>query len=91
MPDYWQEFNRRLHKKLPHRYTDSDDERSSRRPRSVVTGSGRETMSEGGRVNVVIEPEKIRAMKDAGLWENEVLRKKMLQRYARESRKYPRS
>ena len=63
----------------------------NRRPRSVVTGSGRETMSEGGRVNVVIEPEKIRAMKDAGLWENEVLRKKMLQRYARESRKYPRS
>jgi hypothetical protein len=88
--DYWEEFDRRLQKRLPHRYTDSNDERPQRRPRSVVVGGGRETITETGKVRVQIEPEKIKAIKEAGLWENPVTRKKMLERYAREQRKYNR-
>lgn len=88
--DYWQEFDRRLQKRLPHRYTDSYDERRQTRPRSVVVGGGRESVSENGKIRIQIEPEKIRAMKEAGLWENPQVRKKMLERYAREQRKYTR-
>lgn len=88
--DYWEEFDRRLQKRLPHRYTDVNDERPQKRPRSVVVGGGRETVTESGKVRIQIEPEKIRAIKEAGLWENPVTRKKMLERYAREQRKYNR-
>lgn len=88
--DYWEEFDRRLQKRLPHRYTSSNNERPTRRPRSVVVGGGRESVSENGKIKVQIEPEKIRAMKEAGLWENPQTRKKMLERYAREQRKYTR-
>jgi hypothetical protein len=86
--EYWKEFDRRLQKRLPHRYTDSYEERPQRKPRSVVVGGGRETTTESGKIRIQIEPEKIRAMKEAGLWENPVTRKKMLERYAREQRKY---
>lgn len=89
--EYWEEFDRRLQKRLPHRYTDSYESRPQRKPRSVVVGGGRETVSENGKIRVQIEPEKVRAMKEAGLWENPEIRKKMLERYARESRKYTRS
>lgn len=89
--DYWEEFDRRLQKRLPHRYTDSYEERPARKPRSVVVGGGREAVTDSGKIRVQIEPEKIRAMKEAGLWENPVTRKKMLERYAREQRKYTRS
>lgn len=89
--EYWSEFDRRLQKRLPHLYTESYEERPSRKPRSVVVGGGREAVTESGKVRVQIEPEKIRAIKEAGLWDNPATRKKMLERYAREARKYTRS
>lgn len=89
--EYWEEFDRRLQKRLPHLYTDSYEERPARKPRSVVVGGGREAVTESGKVRVQIEPEKIRAIKEAGLWDNPATRKKMLERYAREARKYTRS
>ena len=89
--EYWLEFDRRLQKRLPHLYNESYEERPTRKPRSVVVGGGREAVTESGKVRVQIEPEKIRAIKEAGLWDNPATRKKMLERYARESRKYTRS
>lgn len=83
--DYWEEFDSRLQKRLPHLYTQRQ-ERSERRPRTVVTGSERESFGGGGTVNFRLEPEQVRAMKDAGFWDDKVKRAKMIKRYAESAR-----
>jgi len=84
--EYWEELDNRLQNKLPHRYTSNADEKSYvRRPRSAVTGSGRESASSsGGRNSFTLSADQVRAMKDAGMWENPTLRAKMIKRYANE-------
>ncbi len=87
--EYWEELDRRVHKRLPHRYTDDIDERpiSSRKPRSVVTGSGREGVAASGAKNTfVLSPEQVRAMKDAGMWDDPAARTRMIKRYAEQAR-----
>jgi hypothetical protein len=83
--DYWDELDARLQKRLPHRYTQPQDE-PKRRPRSFVTGSGRE--STGGRQGntLVLEPEQVRAIKEAGFWDDPAMRAKMIKRYAQQAR-----
>lgn len=86
-PDYWEELDRRLQKRLPHRYTDAVDDHSRRsKPRSVVTGSGREVGGGASRSTFVLSPEQVRAMKDAGLWDDQQKRASMIKRYAQEAR-----
>jgi len=82
-PDYWDEFDSRLQKELPHRYNDSndDDNRSVRRPRNVVGSSGREASAAYGgsnRTQFVLSPERVRAMKEAGAWDNPTRKAKMI-------------
>lgn len=87
--EYWEELDKRLQKRLPHRYTDDTDERDvrTRRPRSVVTGSGRESAAaSGGKNTFTLLPEQVRAMKDAGLWDDPEKRNKMIRRYAEQAR-----
>ena len=85
--DYWQELDKRLQKRLPHRYTDSNDDSPRRsKPRSVVTGSGREFGGGSSRSTFVLSPEQVRAMKDAGMWDDPQARAKMIKRYAQEAR-----
>ena len=86
--DYWNELDNRLHKYLPHKYNDSTDVRSStKRPRSVVTSSGRESVNGSTNRNTfVLKPEQVRAMKDAGFWDDPEKRSKMIKRYAQEAR-----
>jgi hypothetical protein len=86
--DYWEELDNRLHKYLPHRYNDTTDVRSStKRPRSVVTSSGRESVNGSTNRNTfVLKPEQVRAMKDAGFWDDPDKRSKMIKRYAQEAR-----
>ena len=89
--EYWEELDNRLQKYLPHRYTGEASERPSRnsRPRSAVTGSGRENASSsGGRNTFTLTPDQVRAMKDAGMWDDPDKRAKMIRRYAQEARKY---
>ena len=88
--DYWDELDRRLSKLIPHRYTDNTNERPQKsRPRSVVTGGGRESVSSvGGSKNTfTLSPEQVRAMKEAGMWDNPEKRARMIKRYATEARK----
>jgi len=80
--DYWDELDTRLQKRLPHRYTQSNDDSSRRRPKSFVTSSGRESVSRGSGNSFILEPEQVRAMKDAGFWEDTKKRNRMIQRYA---------
>lgn len=85
--EYWMELDRRLQKRLPHHYTNDYDERPSRKPRSVVTSSGRESANSGGSRNTfTLTPEQVRAMKDAGLWDNPETRNRMIKRYAEQAR-----
>jgi len=87
--DYWEELDNRLQKYLPHRYTMNTDEKPIRnsRPRNVVTSSGRESVSttRGGNT-FTLSPDQVRAMKDAGMWDDADKRAKMIRRYALEAR-----
>jgi hypothetical protein len=84
-PDYWDE----LQKYLPHRYNGADKRESSQRtPRNTVGSSGREASAAYGGTNrtFTLSAEQVRAMKDAGMWDNPEKRAKMIKRYAAESR-----
>ena len=88
--DYWEELDNRLQQYLPHRYNRNTDEYPSARskPRSIVTGSGRESSTRAGGANTfTLTPEQVRAMKDAGFWDDPDKRNKMIKRYAIEARK----
>lgn len=85
-PDYWEELDARLQKELPHRYNDSADEetRGVRRPRNVVGSSGREASAAYGGVNrtqFVLSPERVKAMKEAGAWDNPERKAKMIKHF----------
>jgi hypothetical protein len=88
--EYWEELDNRLQQYLPHRYNRNTDEYPSARskPRSIVTGSGRESSTRAGGANTfTLTAEQVRAMKDAGFWDDPDKRNKMIKRYAIEARK----
>lgn len=88
-PEYWEELDNRLSKVLPNRYTDLTDEKPvNRRPRSVVTSSGREASSSraAGGNSFTLSREQVTAMKDAGMWDDPDKRNRMIKRYAMEAR-----
>ena len=90
-PDYWEELDNRLQRRLPHLYnSDERQERDTpvRRPRSVVTGSGRENAasSGGSKTSFTLSPDQVKAMKDAGMWDDPEKRARMIRRYATEAR-----
>lgn len=88
--DYWDELDNRLQKVLPNRYTDSANERPQvrSRPRNAVVSSGRESAagSGGSKNSFTLRPEQVRAMKDAGMWDDPEKRARMIKRYAIEAR-----
>jgi hypothetical protein len=84
--DYWDELTSRLQKELPHRYNDSNDDeiREVRRPRNVVGSSGREASAAYGGVNrsqFTLSPERVKAMKEAGAWDNPERKQKMIRQF----------
>ena len=85
-PDYWDELDSRLHKELPHRYneTNDDDSRNVRRPRNIVGSSGREASAAYGgsnRTQFVLSPDRVKAMKEAGAWDNPERKAKMIKQF----------
>jgi hypothetical protein len=81
---YWKELDRRIAERLPHRFADDDDSdytpnQQAGRRGPPVSGS-REISSPGSR-KVYLSPERVQAMKDAGYWDDPVLRQRMLKRY----------
>jgi hypothetical protein len=85
--EYWEELDKRLQRVVPHRYTEDAEEKPRSRPRSAVTSSGREFASNNGRGNsFTLSPDQVRAMKDAGMWDDAEKRAKMIRRYALEAR-----
>ena len=84
--EYWEELDTRLSRYLPHRYSKGQDggatRQTSRPPRSVVTGSGRESSPTARPGEFRLTPDRVKAIKEAGKWDDPVERQKMIRRYA---------
>lgn len=89
-PDYWDELDNRLQKALPHRYNGNNDSNSTvRKPRNVVGSSGREASAAFGgnnRSQFVLSPERVKAMKEVGAWENPTRKKAMIENFIKYDR-----
>ena len=89
-PDYWDELDNRLQKALPHRYNDTSDGNSAvRKPRNVVSSSGREASAAYGgnnRTQFVLSPERVKAMKEVGAWDNPTRKKAMIENFIKYDR-----
>lgn len=88
---YWNELDARVEAELQDvetdAYTDTTEETPRKRgPRSVVTGSERETGGGASRNTFTLTAEQVRAMKDAGMWDDPKKRAKMVQKYAEYAR-----
>lgn len=83
--DYWDELDNRIHKYMPHRAMSPKAEegfKPQNRPRSPVTGSGRESSPATRPGEFRLSPDRVKAIKEAGKWDNPVERQKMARRYA---------
>jgi hypothetical protein len=88
-PEYWEELDNRLQKRLPHCYNTDTESPKRSKPRSFVTGSSRESGGDSGgsgRNTFTLAPEQVRAMKEAGFWDDPDKRSRMIKRYAQEAR-----
>lgn len=89
-PDYWEELDSRLQKALPHRYNVPTDNGSvTRKPRNTVASSGREASAAFGGTNrsqFILTPERVKAMKDAGAWDNPQRKQKMIENFIKYDR-----
>ena len=85
--EYWTELTARLQEEESSAYTDPIDETPRKRgPRSVVTGSERETGGGSSRNTFTLSAEQVRAMKEAGFWDDKAKRARMIQKYAEQAR-----
>jgi len=74
---YWAELEARTAKYLPHRVARAGA--PVNKPRSSVAGSG--TPSASGGAAFTLSPERVQAIKAAGMWEDKAARAKMIQSY----------
>jgi hypothetical protein len=84
MPQYWEELDRRLARYLPHRYSQPATPRRTSTspppaPRSPVAGAGRQASPTNGGGQARLSPERVAAIKDAGMWNDPVKRQKMIE------------
>jgi hypothetical protein len=81
---YWKELDRRLADRLPHRFADDNDSEytgSQQTGRRGPPVGGTREISAPGSKKVFVSAERIQAMRDAGYWDDPVLRQRMLKRY----------
>jgi len=78
-PQYWEELDVRAKKYLPHRTNRGISQTT--KPRSVVTGSGREATSSQPSKGYKLSADRVQAIKDAGAWDDPKLRREMIQSY----------
>jgi len=83
-PDYWDELDTRMQKYLPQKSNSGYNAGNvqHKRPRSVMTSSGRETMATTKSNEFRLSPDRVAAMKEAGLWDNPTARQTAIRKYA---------
>jgi hypothetical protein len=90
--EYWDEMNDRIRQVLPHRAAGNQDQRQEQRQeqrrRSPVSGTGRES-STSGKKEIRLDKDRIKAMKDAGLWDDPVKRMQAAKSYLEYDRLNP--
>jgi hypothetical protein len=80
-PEYWEELDSRLASRLPHRYTSKGGEKKKART-AGPTSSSRVANESGAKPgSIVLSPERVQAIKDAGAWYDEARRNKMIRAY----------
>ena len=77
--EYWGELDARVKKYLPHRANSGKME--STKPRSTVSGSGRESSSPSSKGSYKLSAERVQALKDAGLWDDAKSRSEAIKRF----------
>ena len=84
--EYWEELDDRIARYMPHR-AERSTPAPRQRPRSPVTGSGRESAPTGRAANEFrVSPERVAAMKEMGVWDNPEARARMIKSYAKYDR-----
>jgi hypothetical protein len=79
---YWDELDARLKKYLPHRYTSGYNKtQRSTGNKSPVSGSGGRESSAPGSGGYKISAERVKALKDAGIWDDPKQRAEAVKRY----------
>ena len=80
---YWKELDRRLAERLPHRFENDDDEGYTEKQqgrRGPPVGGSRDITP--GKRQVYVSPERVQALKDAGIWDDPQRRERMLKMYS---------
>ena len=86
--EYWKELSVRIKKYLPHRASKPNGngagngagQNGSSRPRSVVPNSARDS-APGGKSTFVLSADRVQALKDAGVWDDQKQRAEAIKRY----------
>ena len=80
--DYWDELDDRLGKFLPEKsFKQTGNSMKTERPRSVMTGSGKDSTSTTRSNEFRLSPDRVAAMKEAGAWNDPEKKRKMIQRF----------
>lgn len=81
---YWNELQRRVQKNLPHKFesNDHDDDTPPTRQRKGPPTGGSSRSNSSTVTQILLSPERVAAMKEAGVWDDPVLRAKMAKSYA---------
>lgn len=94
-PDYWSELSKRVAQAMPHRAERREGVPAARESgynpgtsrgkptRSVVTGSSSNGVANSGRTgsSFRLSPERVQALKDAGMWDDSVARDAAIRKY----------
>jgi len=78
-PEYWQELDSRIKKYLPHKTNSGKS--TTTKPRSVVTGGGREASSAQSAGSYKLSSDRVQALKDAGIWDDPKQRAEAVKRF----------
>lgn len=78
-PQYWQELEGRVKKYLPHRA--NSGKIAGNKPRSVVTGSGRESTGASSSGSYKLSADRVHALKEAGIWDDPKQRTEAIKRF----------
>lgn len=79
--EYWDELDNRLSARLPHRYA-AKNGNSAAKARPNPTASSRTANPSGVPSNAIkLSPERVKAIKDAGAWDDPAARNRMIKAY----------
>lgn len=83
-PEYWEELDSRVKKYLPHRFANQQTQSYTARNKPPTEGSRSSSKASGNAV--VLSPERVRAIKEAGAWDDPEERRKMVKYYIEHDR-----